>query len=83
MDSMCAEAAGEPGYQMNRRFKGRCVSRRNTGRSRTVVLRPEASTDLNDMLHAIGDDVEYVERDVRRGLVVRCHLPSPPIGFML
>ena len=29
IDAMCAEAAGEPGSQINRRFKGRCVNRRS------------------------------------------------------
>ena len=30
-----------------------------------MVLRPDASHDLNDMLAALAEDVDYVERDVR------------------
>ena len=64
MASMCDEAAGEPGHALSRRFKGRCLGRRSL-EARSVVLRPEEANDLDSMLRALKDDVEYVERDVR------------------
>ena len=64
MASMCDEAAGEPGHALSRRFKGRCLGRRSL-EARSVVLRPEEASDLNRMLDALKDDVEYIERDVR------------------